>query len=209
MHTLRTASFRRLFNEGFWIVLGQASAVIGALFGVRLLTELLDPAAYGELALGMALATLVNQTVLGPLGNGVVRFYAPAQEQGGLGGYLNAVRRLVLSATGIIVFMLLLTVACLLIAGRPELIGIALAAIIYASLGGYNSILSGIQNAARQRAIVAFHQGMESWARVLVAAGLLLWLGANSTVAMASYAVAVVLALGSQYFFFENSLARM
>lgn len=200
----RSARFRRLFKESFWIVLGQAAAVVGSLVGVRLLTELLDPAAYGELALGMAVATLVNQTVLGPLGNGANRFYAPAHEQGDLGGYLNAVRRLVLSATWIIVLMILLTVAGLLIAGRTEWIAIAIAAIIFATLSGYNAVLSGIQNAARQRAIVALHQGMESWARFLVAAGLLLWLGASSTVAMVGYAIAVLLVLGSQYVFLRK-----
>jgi O-antigen/teichoic acid export membrane protein len=204
MHTFRSERFRRLFKESFWIVLGQAAAVVGSLIGVRLLTELLDPAAYGELALGMAVATLVNQTVLGPLGNGVTRFYAPAQEQGDLVGYLNAVRQLVLSATGIIALMILLTVAGLLVAGRTEWIAIAIAAIIFATLSGYNAILSGIQNAARQRAIVALHQGMESWARFLVAAGLLLWLGATSMVAMVGYAMAVLLVIGSQYVFFNK-----
>ena len=208
MHTFHSARFRRLFKESFWIVLGQAAAVVGSLIGVRLLTELLDPAAYGELALGMAVATLVNQTVLGPLYHGVTRFYAPAQEQGDLGGYLNAVRRLVLSATGIIALMILLTVAGLLVAGRTEWIAIAIAAIIFASLSGYNALLSGIQNAARQRAVVALHQGMESWARFLVAAGLLLWLGATSTVAIIGYAVAVMLVLGSQYVFFRKIVPK-
>lgn len=202
IHTFRSARFRRLSKEGFWVILGQAAAVIGTLVGVRLLTELLAPAAYGELALGMAVATLVNQSVLGPLGNGVTRFYAPALERGDLSGYLNAVRRLMLSATGIIFLIVLLTGAGLLIAGRTEWIGIAIAALIFATLSGYNAILSGIQNAARQRAIVALHQGMESWARFLVAAGLLLWLGASSTAAMAGYAMAALLVLGSQYVFF-------
>lgn len=201
---LHSERFRRLLKEGFWVVLGQAMAVVGSLVGVRLLTGLLDPAAYGELALGMAVATLGNQAVLGPLSQGVIRFYAPALEQGDIGGYLNAVRRLVLSATGIIVLMILLTVTGLLIAGRTEWIAIAAAALIFAILSGYNLILSGIQNAARQRSIVALHQGMESWARFLVAAGLLVLLGATSTVAMVGYAIAVILVLGSQYVFFRK-----
>ncbi len=196
--------FQRLGREFFWIALGQAAAILGALVGVRLLTELLDPAAYGELVLGMTLATLVNQTVLGPLGNGVTRFYAPAVEQGDLGGYLNAVRRLVLSATGIIGLLILFSVAGLLIAGRMEWIAIATAALIFAILSGYNSILSGVQNAARQRSIVALHQGMESWARFLVAAALIVLLGATSTVAMVGYAMAVILVLGSQYVYFRK-----
>ena len=188
--------------------LARQPAVLGSLASVRLLTELLDPAAYGELALGMTVAAVVNQTVLGPLGNGVTRFYAPAQERGDLGGYLNAVRRMVSAATVIIVLMILLTVAGLLVAGRTQWIGIATAALVFATLSGYNAILSGIQNAARQRSIVALHQGMESWARFLVAAGLLLWLGATSTVAMVGYAIAAVLILGSQYVFFRKTVPR-
>ena len=198
--------FHRLSKEGLWIVLGQAAAVLGSLAGVRLLTELLAPAAYGELALALTVSTLVNQTILGPLANGVTRFYAPAQEQGDLGGYLSAVRRLVLMATGFILLIVLLALAGLLSAGRTQWIGIATAALAFAALSGYNAILNGIQNAARQRAIVALHQGMESWLRFLVAAGLLLWLGASSALAMAGFALAVVLVLGSQYAFFRKTV---
>ena len=60
----RTARFRRLSIEGSWIVIGQGAAVAGSLVGVRLMTGLLAPAAYGELALGMTAATLVNQAIL-------------------------------------------------------------------------------------------------------------------------------------------------
>ena len=195
-------------GELAWVFTGQAIALAGGVVGVRLLTELLDPAAYGELALGVTVATLVNQTVLGPLGNGVTRFYAPAVEQDDLSGYLNAVRRLVLLATGFIVLMIMLSVIGLMIAGRTKWIAIAIAALTFAIFSGYNSILSGIQNAARQRFIVALHQGMESWARFLVAAGLMVLLGATSTVAMVGYAVAVILVLGSQYVFFRKTVPK-
>lgn len=199
---------RRLSKEGFWILAGQTMAVLGSLVGVRLLTELLDPVAYGELTLGMTLATLINQTLLGPLGNGITRFYAPAKEQGDLGDYLNATHNLVLSATGIIVAIILLTVTGLFLAWRTEWIAITTAALIFAALSGYNSILSGIQNAARQRSIVALHKGMDSWVRFLVAAGLLLWLGSTSTYAMVGYSVAAILVLGSQYVFFRKIVPK-
>lgn len=204
----RSEKFQRLGKEFTWIVFGQVMAVLGSLVGVRLLTELLEPAAYGELALGMTVATLVNQTIFGPLGNGVTRFYAPAVEKEDIGGYLNAVRRLVLSATGIVILMILLTIVGLLITGRTEWIAIATAAFIFAILSGYYSILSGIQNAARQRSIVALHQGMESWARFLVAAGLIVLLGATSKVAMVGYAIGVILVLGSQYVFFRKIVPK-
>lgn len=204
IQALTSERFRRLSKESFYIVLGHVAAIIGALVGVRLLTELLDPAEYGELALGMTVATLVSQIVLGPLGSGVPRFYAPAVEQGDLSGYLNSVRRLVLTATGIILLVIPFTVAGLLIVGRTEWIVILTASLIFAILSGYNSILGGIQNAARHRSIVALYLGLDAWARFLVAAGLLLWLGANSAVAMVGYVMAALLVLGFQYSCFRK-----
>lgn len=200
----RLERFRRLSKEGAWIVLGQVMAIFGSLASVRLLTELLDPAAYGELALGMTVASLVNQAVLGPLSNGITRFYAPAQECGDLASYLGAVRGLVWAAIAIVAVMILFAGTGMLLAGRTQWIAIASAALLFAGLSGYNAILSGIQNAARQRSIVALHQGIEPWARLLLAAALVLWVGATSTVAMVGYAMGVTLVLGSQYLFFRK-----
>lgn len=205
---VRTERFQRLFKEGSWIVIGQVAAVLGALFGVRLITELLDPAAYGELALGMTMATLVNQTILGPIGNGVTRFYAPAVEQNAGGGYFKAARQLLLLATGLIVLLIFLVVAALVAIGRNDWIAITIAAFSLAILQGHNSILNGIQNAARQRSIVALHQGIDSWIRFLIAAGLMLWLGATSAVAMSGYALSSILVLGSQFVFFRSRIHK-
>lgn len=205
---LNTERFRRLFKEGGWIVIGQAAAVLGALVGVRLITELLDPAAYGELALGMTVATLVNQTILGPIGNGITRFYAPAVEQDAWGSYYKAACQLLLLATGIIVLLVFLVVTVLVAIGRSDWIAITVAAFVLAILGGWNSILSGIQNAARQRSVVALHQGIDPWIRFLIAAGLLLWLEATSAVAMSGYALATILVLGSQFIFFRRRIQK-
>ena len=201
---LHSERFRRLSKEAFWIIFGQIMAVVGSLIGVRLITGLLSPNEYGDLALGMTLAVLINQTIFGPLNNGVTRFYAPSFEQGDLSGYLKATYRLVFRATGIIILILLLTIATMFITKRNEWIYIATASIIFATLSGYNSIISGIQNAARQRSIVALHQGIDSWVRFLVAAGLLMWLGASSSIAMVGYAIGGALVLISQYLFFRK-----
>lgn len=201
---LKTERSRRLFKEGSWIVFGQVLMVVGSLAGVRLLTELLPPDAYGELALGMTIATLVNQIILGPLGCGIVRFYAPAVEQGDLGGYLHAVKRLVLYATGIVLLLALSSTAGLMFSERNQWAAITASALAFAILSGYSAIFSGIQSAARQRSIVALHQGADPLLRSLVAAGLLIWLGTSSTVAMIGYAMAALLMLGSQTYFFQK-----
>lgn len=203
---LGSERFRRLSKEGFWIILGQVIAMLGSLVGVGLLTGMMPPAAFGELALGMTVATLVGQTVIGPLGNGVTRFYAPAMEQSDLGGYFKSVRRMVLWSTGFIILSALLTVVGLITLRRSEWIPIFIAAFLFAILSGCNSLLNGMQNAARQRSVAALHQGMESWARFLGAAGLMMFLGISSVFAMVGYCIASFLVLLSQFYFFKKNI---
>ena len=195
---------RRLSIEGMWVVIGQVAAVAGALVSVRLLTEYLAPSEFGELALGLTLASLINQTVFGPLYNGISRFYAPAAEAGELGGHLRAARGLVTSGTAIVALLLVVLVVILLGLQRQQWLPITVAAIAFATVSGYNTVLTGVQNAARQRAVVALHQGAEPWVRVLAAIGMILVLDAFSAAALAGYVLASCGILASQWWFLRR-----
>ena len=91
--------FQRLAKEGFWIVAGQVAAVLGGLVLVRVLTEYLNPSEYGHLALGLTAAVLVNQLVMGGIGNAISRYYSIADEKCDLQQYFSASRRLMVYAT--------------------------------------------------------------------------------------------------------------
>lgn len=203
---LKSERFQRLSKEGFWIVLGQVLAIAGALFGIRIITELLSPAVYGELALGMTVALLANQLVFGPLVNGVARFYSTAVEKGKLPGYVSAVRRLLLSAALLILLVSILTAVVLYFAGAVKWVSLVVVAAIFSVLAGYSSAFSSLQNAARQRFVASLHLAMDSWARFLIAAGLVVLFGATSVVAMAGYAVSLALVLLSQFYFSKKIL---
>jgi len=205
---LTKARIYRLGWEGFWVVFGQAIAVVGALVGVRVLTELLPPEVYGELALAMTGATLLNQVVFGPISNGASRFYAVAQEAGDIPTYFLAVKRLVLVATGWVMAGAISVAAFLFLTGYVCWLGLLLAALGFALLSGYNGILDAVQNAARQRLVVAWHQGLAAWGRFLVAAGMIALLGASSTVAMIGFAMALLLVLCSQGWFLAHSTQK-
>jgi O-antigen/teichoic acid export membrane protein len=200
-----TERIRRLATEGTWIVFGQVATFLGALAGVRLLTELLDPSAYGELGLGMTAGALLNQVLLGPLSNGATRFYSAAIEQSDVSGYLSGVSHLLLRAAGVIGLILLATIAGLLTTERSSFIGITIAVVIFALVSGCNSILSGIQNAARQRSVVALHQAAEVWARFLIAALLIQTLHSTSTMAVWGYVAGSFLIFISQYRHFRKT----
>ncbi len=199
--SLPRARFQRLAKEGSWIVAGQIAAVLGALVLVRVLTEYIEPAQYGQLALGLTVAGLVNQVVMGGVTAGIGRFYSIAVEKNDLPGYLHASRRLMGYATAAVVAIALVLMAGLLWLGYSQWMGLAAAALAFSVLSGYNALLSSIQNAARQRAIIAFHGGLDACLKILLAVGVMLWLGSSSTAVVLGYALSSLLVTGSQLFF--------
>lgn len=206
--SFNSTRIRRLAGEGAWIVAGQLAVVAGALVLVRVLTERLDPAQYGQLALGLTVAGLVNQVVMGGVGNGIGRFYSIAAEKQDLGGYLRAARRLMIYATLVMLIIGLILMSGLLFMGHSQWMGLVSVTLIFSVLGSYNSVLSGLQNAARQRAVVAFHGGLDAWLKILLALGVLLWLGGSSTAVVIGYALSALLVTGSQFIFLRRLIPR-
>src|SRR5207247_7755858 len=103
MDGISRARAKRLAKEFFWVGAGQVAAIVGGLAGIRLLTQALSPASYGELALGMTAASLTQQVVVGPAAGAILRFFAPATEAKQLGDYLKASRRLLAEGTLLLV----------------------------------------------------------------------------------------------------------
>ena len=203
--------FKRLSVEMVWLGLGQAASVLASLVGVPLLTKWggLAPAAYGEVRLSISMATLVIQVVMGPLGHGVSRFFPPAHEAGALNSYFKALWQLLLQST---LLLLPLGLVCLLgfkTAGLGKWLPLVFGAFCFALLFSFNTVLDGLQNAARQRAVVAWHQGLGQWLRVILAITLIGGFGASSSAVMGGYALASAIVLGSQLFFFWRNLVPL
>ncbi len=147
---------KRLAKEFLWVGLGQAAAALGGLAGVSLLTRALTPELYGELALGMTVATLTQQAVLGPVSGALIRFFAPAMEAGQLNAYLKGARHLVTWATFVVLGLGAVLALVLSRTGQVNSIGLMITAFLFSLLSGYSSAMDGVQNAARQRAVVAW-----------------------------------------------------
>jgi O-antigen/teichoic acid export membrane protein len=200
--------FQKAGSELAWVAVGQGAAVLGALFGVRLLTGVLPPAPYGELALGLTVATLAQQTILSPLSGASLRFFATALERGEERAFVRALSRLMGQAAAVIVAGLVLLAAALAAGGRAGWAPLAVLAVVFSLLSGACSALDGMQNAARRRRVVAWHDGIAPWLRFLAAVAAVRALGASSAAAMLGYAAATALVLVSQSAFFAVGLRR-
>lgn len=197
---------RRLSKEFGWIIAGQVATVLGSLAAVRVLTEFLTPAQYGELALGLTIALLVNQVVMGGIGNGIGRFYSIASEKGDLAGYFNASRRLLGYATVAVVAIAVVLLPGLAWMDRTHWLGLAAAALVFAVLSGANSCLNGVQNAARQRQIVALHAAMDAWLKIALAVAVILLLGRSSTAVVTGFGLSALVVTASQLVFLRRLL---
>lgn len=193
-----------VLTESIWLALGQVSSALGAILGVRLLTGHLNPSTYGELALWTTIATLINQTILGPLSNGITRFYAPSHEMNDFTGYMHSVNFLVKKALLCVALLGAIGCVALFARGNADLVPIAAAFIAFSAFTGCSSILSGIQNAARRRKVVAFFQGTEPWSRFLTATALVALFGATSENAAFGYLLASAAFFWLQYHVFTR-----
>jgi O-antigen/teichoic acid export membrane protein len=205
---MQKTRIHRLSAEVGWVVAGQVASVTGALVLVRVLTEYLDSAQYGQLALGLTVAGFVNQTVMGGIVNGIGRYYSIAAEKQDLGGYLHATIYFLAYATAAVALIGLILIASMTWQGYSQWVSLVAAALLFAVLSGYNSTLNGIQNAARQRAIVAFHGGLDAWLRILLAVGVVLWLGTSSTAVIIGYACSCILITISQLIFLRRTILQ-
>ena len=200
---------QRLAKEGFWIVLGQVAAVMGSIIGVRILTGMLSPTAYGEIALVLIANTLISQTIFSPMSAGVLRFYSSALENNDLNKYLKTVlRSLIVVTIGLVIISFFLAVTKLFIFKQFEWVGILCITLLLSIASGWNVVLSNVQQAARQRSIVALHQGMEPWSRLTIACVIMTWFGKNSFIAITGYLIGVILVLTSQYMFFRRVVSN-
>lgn len=203
------ALWRRIVSlrgEMAWIVLGQAATAFGGIVGVKLLTHWLPPEAYGQLALGLTVTTLVQQTILSPFTGAGLRFYSAARSAGELGAFLEALKQGLRIAVALIVALALIGMAIVSLKHQASWIPILCWCTAFALFSGFSATLDGMQNAARQRVIVAWHSAIGIWLRFLLGTAVVIVVGARASNALAGYTLAAVVVFGSQFYFFKRRL---
>ena len=199
--TKRRGSLRRLTREFMWVVVGQAAALIGGIVGIKLLTSSLGTKGYGELALGQTIALLFNQVLFGPIAQSFYRFFSVFRERKQLSGLFFFLRKLFLWLTPIILILSALIALFLGMSLSGKWGWLILTSAGFGLLDGANLIYQSMQNAARQRSIVALHQGAISWFKLLAAVGMVMLIGRSGSVAMLGFCIGALAILISQRYF--------
>jgi len=194
-----SARWKKVSRELFWIISGQTVGAVGSIVAVRILTGRLSPNSYGELALGMTIVTIVQQIATGPLGQATLRFYAPALDSGDVGSFFTTVKRLQIVVSLAILIVGVPAAIGVIASGHRSHVMLILAALGISIVTGANGTVDSVQTAARHRSVVALHQAATQWARPVAAWLLIVYVGANSTSALAGYLIASILVFLSQF----------
>ncbi len=164
---------------------------------------LLPPAAYGDLALALTIVALLSLVGSGPISNAVGRFYAVAHERGTLRCFFRATATLYgqyqlgagfLALIGLLIYRAYIPTATWTSMG--------LAAIALSLVNGAGALLDAMQNAARHRLVVAWHQAAGQWLRLAGAVVYIHWRGATAANALSGYLGGSLLVFASQFLFF-------
>lgn len=185
-------------KETAWVALGQIIAFLGGLAGIKLLTNMMPPESYGELALGLSLVGVVNLFLFGPLGQVALRFYSTCRERGNIDGYTQVLIRLHGQA---ILFLAVLSLPILLIVGTE--FGLSWAwlfalALVFGIFSGVQGTLLSLLSALRDRKMGAFTQGLDTWLRLGFAAVLVVWVGSQGHWAILGYALGSLIIVAIQ-----------
>ncbi|MCP4709474.1 MAG: lipopolysaccharide biosynthesis protein [Planctomycetes bacterium] len=196
----------RLSKEAFWIGVGQVLMVAGGMATVRVLTGYLTPGQYGELALAMTLASLMQQSAFAGPGGAAMRFLMPAIEVGEGKAYFRGLVRIIFQRLGVTVVLGVIVFLTLGVWGELEWIPLALGAFGFAMVSFGPAIFNSFQSAARHRAVVACHNGVSQWLRLGFAVLIISCFGATSGHAIWGYFFGVSVVLVSQYLFYRKKI---
>ena len=198
----------RVLGEITSTSVGYFLTVLGALVGIRIITNFLSPSQYGELSLGITTGCLVYSIFLGPLSNGVSRFLSIARKKRQTSLFLKISFNIFSKINIFLALFSFLIIIFFYILGIKEWINLAIASIGFGFLYGFNNIIITLQSIYRTRGIVSFHQGLMTIMRFLFAIFFIKIFGSTSEAAMYGQFVGLSLVFFSQYYFLKSTLKK-
>lgn len=175
------------------ILAGQFAVAIAGLAMVRVLTEYLSPAEYGYLTLGLTFSLIANQIIFGPLGAGLTRFYATANECNETLSYMQAVVSLTKYASILLLGIAIIGLIGLFWFGVYHWVVLVVLSAIFSLLSGIYGLSNGIFLAKNSQIILTLFQGIEPWCRLVFAVGIMALFGRTSEAALEGYIIGTLI----------------
>jgi len=197
--------FEKIKVELAWILGGQALSFVGGFIGLKVLTNIMEPKGYGQLALGLTIAGIFTTYVYGPAANVIARFYAVYRERGDLGVYFATIKG-AHRTVGVVLALFAFAASGItgMLAGIEWGV-ILLIASFFGIASGINASFLALQNAVRQRKIVALHQAIDVWLRIGLSIVLIWFWNSSGCFALLGYLLGTTAITFSQFHYAQKN----
>lgn len=185
---------RRLMGEGAWVLAGRVLSVLAAFVGMRLLTEYLPPAVYGQVSLLLGIAGLANLIVCMPFNQAVFRFSPEMAQSGHLHALRQTIGGILLRRTAGLVLALVLAGAVYAAFTNGSYAVMAILGLLLAAEVA-QAFEQNLLSAARRQRAVAIWLVVVDWLRPLMAVAAVMVLGQSASAVMLGNLVALAGAL--------------
>lgn len=196
-------------NELFWIISGKFAAVVASLVFVKVMTEYMSVTAFGTLSLLLAIVGSSIQFLFGGISQGITRFYIIAIDGDWFSDFIYTSIKLLFFAILMSGFFVFVLFQWFLSYDQLYNFEVVLFTIIFLLASGITTAFSGLQNAARQRKIVALHTAIGQWLKILIFLIFAYHVTVGVEIALASIAIAAALILCSQFYFANNLISSV
>ena len=178
-----------ILREGAWSAFGKITTALGALIGVRLLTEFVPKEVYGIISLLIGIVTLGSNLFASPLISAAQRFHPELA----LSGKVQQLRRTIV---GILKWTVGALAALILLGGLFVRFG-TMSYLVFVALAGFLVVLVcrnleiGFLTAARRQKEVALWSSSEAWLKPAFAVLLVILLGDSPQSVLLGYFAAI------------------
>ena len=187
---------RRLLDEGGWAALGQVGAAMGALIGMRLITEVVSPHVFGIVALLTGLSMFGSNLLCMPLYQATQKYYAHALDTEGISRLRRVSASLLKRSVLALILLYLMAGAVWGMLGYGSYWSfICLAALVpFEAIRAFEITLLG---AARRQKSYGLWTALEAWLRPILAVVFALCFGPSPEMVLVGYILATGLGIAA------------
>lgn len=187
-----------IIKDAFIVGAGKVASAIAMLLTAKALTHYLNVEQFGEFTLGLTVCNFVTQMIMGPLGQGVGRYYPIAKQNNDVEEFWGGVKSLLIKSLIPTATIALVAVGLLSYVKADIALILVLAFVVFGYISGLNDIFSSMQNMAFNRWLSAKNSLIELYLRLIFIMLLgSMWIG-SAEIGIASYILAGIVAVGFQ-----------
>jgi O-antigen/teichoic acid export membrane protein len=180
----------RLAGEGGWVLAGQLGALVGSLIGIRIITSVVSPEVFGQVALVLGMISLSSDFFCSPILHGVSRFFPNALAADRIGSFRSLTWRLLARRLAFAASLLFAIGVGAEVYWRSQGMLVAFGfAVVLLGLNTLRSFELNLLNASRRQRPFGIWSAVDAWMRPLGVWASVMLLGATAWTVVLGHAV--------------------